>query len=109
MSPACQNPTQLRHLPSDLDHPCLPEGSSETHKDASQSRHTAALCADHLFWTSFRAESNKLGSPVPPPTPARNVISGADLAEAEKSPWSDAKSPVEGEKQVRIRGTVLRR
>lgn len=45
----------------------------------------------------------------PPPAPARNVISGADLAEAEKSPWSDAKSPVEGEKQVRIRGTVLRR
>lgn len=44
-----------------------------------------------------------------PLSPARNVISGADLAEAEKSPWSDAKSPVEGEKQVRIRGTVLRR
>lgn len=82
MSPACQNRTQLRHLPSYLDHHCPLEGSSETPKDVSQSRHTADLCANHQFWTSLRAERNELGPPASP----RSVISGADLAEAENFP-----------------------
>lgn len=90
------------HTAKALDHPCFPEGPSDTHKDVSPTRHTEELCANHLFRTSL-CRKEQAGSPHF----SRSVVNGTELAEAEKSPWSVPRRPVEGEKQVRIRTILL--